>query len=488
MIKKISALALSAAISFSAISAFAATNFSDFDSSHWAYSVVNTLVDEGTINGYGDGTFKPNGLVTRAEFVKMIGKGNSPAAQFSDIEGHWAYDYIVTSGLAASYGDVFEPDRPITRGETAPVLHLRAGQPETAEVPANVASQIGKYDADAVSWTYNTGILVGNDGVTLRLDDTLTRAEAAALIIKARQAAEQVVYSADSLELAYNSFAMFDTPYSETGTITNGEMARVALRLACREYQMTYVSFVNATPAFEHEYARDLAILAEYSLIDKSKLSAAYADKAVTKGDAEKMLSIAYARRSAGEIEYTPSENSETATHADIAAMLIKFNNKIGIQTAMTTNIDELGRFETENVKIVTDVSKMPSNYGEYQAVLQGVPSSVYEFELADANPADAYIFALDFLEMFVRQATKLVEGAKKEFGMDITVTCYPTLIYDDGTGFAMRIKCTVNKANGQVTPAMLFGESAITDKETVLKNGSEFFADVKFGTYMIAE
>ena len=52
----------------------AARDFYDLPSSHWAYANVQTLVADGTINGYEDGSFQPDAKVTRAEFVKMIAK------------------------------------------------------------------------------------------------------------------------------------------------------------------------------------------------------------------------------------------------------------------------------------------------------------------------------------------------------------------------------------------------------------------------------
>lgn len=50
-----------------------AVNFSDI-AGHWAASDINKAVQSGIVNGYGDGSFKPNNIVTRAEFVVMLMK------------------------------------------------------------------------------------------------------------------------------------------------------------------------------------------------------------------------------------------------------------------------------------------------------------------------------------------------------------------------------------------------------------------------------
>ena len=76
IMKRIISFILTAAMLLSIVPTVFAAGFSDFNSSHWAYEYVLALVNDGTINGYADGTFRPEGTVTRAEFVKMIGNGS----------------------------------------------------------------------------------------------------------------------------------------------------------------------------------------------------------------------------------------------------------------------------------------------------------------------------------------------------------------------------------------------------------------------------
>ncbi len=49
-----------------------AVSFSDVPQTHWAYTYINELSDKGIINGYQDGTYKPEKNVTRGEFFKLI--------------------------------------------------------------------------------------------------------------------------------------------------------------------------------------------------------------------------------------------------------------------------------------------------------------------------------------------------------------------------------------------------------------------------------
>ena len=111
-------LVVSLLLSFANFTASALT-FTDLAASHWAYNDVQTLVNDGTVSGYGDGTFRPNGTVTRAEFVKMIGAAPvSRVDRYFDVdETHWAYTFIMTSGMKEDGSNRFFPDRAITRGE-----------------------------------------------------------------------------------------------------------------------------------------------------------------------------------------------------------------------------------------------------------------------------------------------------------------------------------------------------------------------------------
>ena len=126
--KRILSLVLMLTVLLSSMAVMAAPSFTDMGADHWAMPSVEKLVNEGTIRGYEDGSFRPDNTVTRAEFVKMIGKGTEKREEeFDDVnESHWGYEYIIYSGLEGT-GNNFEPDRAITRGETVELLWTRAG-------------------------------------------------------------------------------------------------------------------------------------------------------------------------------------------------------------------------------------------------------------------------------------------------------------------------------------------------------------------------
>lgn len=109
-----------------------ATAFSDL-SGHWAAGPVADAVAAGYVNGYPDGTFRPDANVTRAEFVKLLVKADAvplqspgPAPAFTDVAGHWVQqqgflDTAVSAAIViqSDYNGALAPDRPLTRREAA---------------------------------------------------------------------------------------------------------------------------------------------------------------------------------------------------------------------------------------------------------------------------------------------------------------------------------------------------------------------------------
>ncbi|HAQ39750.1 MAG TPA: hypothetical protein DCM73_02220 [Clostridiales bacterium] len=66
---------------------------------HWAESTIQQWLNKGQISGYPDGTFKPDGKVTRAEFVKMVNGAfnytETSTIEFSDVKsGDWYYQEV----------------------------------------------------------------------------------------------------------------------------------------------------------------------------------------------------------------------------------------------------------------------------------------------------------------------------------------------------------------------------------------------------------
>ncbi len=492
--KRILSLVLMLTVLLSSVMVMAAPEFTDMSANHWAMPSVEKLVNEGTIKGYEDGSFRPDNTVTRAEFVKMIGKGSEKREEeFDDVdENHWGYEYIIYSGLEGT-GNNFEPDRAITRGETVELLWTRAGAKTDVKAPEFVKEQL-PYAKKAVSWIYSTGVMIGNDGYDLRLSDTLTRAEAAALIIKSRTSTAILntvdLISADILKTAFNSSNAFDSTYAADATITYGEMSRAALRYATDSYYVAYNTYYSEVP-FEHEYARDFFIMCNL-VLGRDFVSEENIDKPVTISDAQKMLVAAVSRRVRGNFKYdivlynSDSALNKAATTKDIAAMLVQYDEFSGFSTVTSTAKKD----DDYTYKYITSEKvSLPYNADLYALITEGVPTGVYEkdFSVADGatgddfgNPSKIFIFAKSYATMFMDQLASLKAYAKTTMGIDIDFEYHPELVYNSGNGFTIRVKCVVNDiADKNYVTNDLFSESLITNVNEPLKNGMSFFVEI---------
>ena len=113
--------------------------YTDVKAGDWFNTAVSTLSGVGVLKGYPDGSFRPNRNITRAELTAVItrfARQVGGTAPFSDVEGHWAYGSIAMAaakGWINGYEDgTFRPDREITRAETFAMVNRMLGRlPET---------------------------------------------------------------------------------------------------------------------------------------------------------------------------------------------------------------------------------------------------------------------------------------------------------------------------------------------------------------------
>ena len=187
-LKKILALVLAFACAFTMFAGAAFTDQADIKVEN---EVVDTLIELGVINGYTDGSFKPNDTVTRAEMAKMIyvlRTGNSDASaynndktSFTDVNGHWAAGFIKycqsVGIIAGQSATKFAPDQTVTAQEAAKMLLVTLGY------DAQKAGLVG------INWASKTNALADENGL---LDDVNTSFTGPC----PRQYAAQLIYNA----------------------------------------------------------------------------------------------------------------------------------------------------------------------------------------------------------------------------------------------------------------------------------------------------
>ena len=168
-----------------------------------AKDAVNMLTALGVIEGYEDGSFQPDGTVTRAEMAKMIFvvRNNSIddsaykniSSKMTDIKGHWAEGYIKfceSQGIIAGKGNnKFDPDATVTGTEAAKMLLVVAGY------DADKANLTGSaWETNTLKYAGAAGIL---DNVGSGLSAGLPRQYAAQMIYNALDT-NRVKWSTDS--------------------------------------------------------------------------------------------------------------------------------------------------------------------------------------------------------------------------------------------------------------------------------------------------
>ncbi len=149
------------------VAAKQSNNFSDIRDNYWAKPFIDSLATNGYISGYSDGSFRPNQLLTRAEFAAMLNKAfaSAPAvkpasAAFKDVSSVvWALpaiDFVESRGFMSGVGrGLFDPTSNISRVQVvvalssglrlAPIddteMFLSANYTDLAQIPIWAYSQ-----------------------------------------------------------------------------------------------------------------------------------------------------------------------------------------------------------------------------------------------------------------------------------------------------------------------------------------------------------
>lgn len=142
----------------------------------------------GYIDGYPDGTFRPEKLLTRAEAAALIAKlqhlplTDKRADTSSYVDGWYNahINAVVKSGYMKGYPNgAFEPNEPIMRGEFAKVL---SGFLSGKAAPSPFKDMEGSWAKEAVDMVYAQGIIKGYEDNTFRPTCDVSRAEAVAML------------------------------------------------------------------------------------------------------------------------------------------------------------------------------------------------------------------------------------------------------------------------------------------------------------------
>lgn len=182
-----------------ALTAFAAdgASFSDVDAGASYARAVRWAADNGYVNGYSDGRFGVDEVVTRAQLSAIFHRAaGSPAAsgelRFSDVAATAYYrsaaGWAADGGLINGYADGrFGVNDPVTRQQLAAILWCWAGSPAASGEDYADEADIAAYARTAVDWSRSNGILSGRADGRFAPADGATRAEVVSALYQYRR-------------------------------------------------------------------------------------------------------------------------------------------------------------------------------------------------------------------------------------------------------------------------------------------------------------
>ncbi|NDI35683.1 S-layer homology domain-containing protein [Chengkuizengella sediminis] len=181
---------------FSMFSSVFAAGSSDIDG-HWAEKQLKQWIDNGLLNGYGEGVYKPNQTLTRSEAAAFVNRAfeheETTEVNFPDVESSdWFYNDVskaLAAGFMTGYEDgTFKPDQNITRQELAVMIFRLLDlevKPEAVDSFDDAAS-IGEWAKGEIGALVDLGIVSGYNN-KIQPEGLTTRAEAIVMIQRATE-------------------------------------------------------------------------------------------------------------------------------------------------------------------------------------------------------------------------------------------------------------------------------------------------------------
>ncbi len=164
--------------------------FSDINN-HWAKHYIEQMIADGSVNGYADGSFKPEKEITVAEFIKMILTENN--IKLIKIGKEWPDWYIITA-LSKGYiteNDIEKSDAKLTRIKACEILDKYIGSKVDAKTKTKF-SDLSKEKEEMVLKLVALNIVSGYKDGTFRENELVTRAQACKLVLESYLAKEKL--------------------------------------------------------------------------------------------------------------------------------------------------------------------------------------------------------------------------------------------------------------------------------------------------------
>ena len=175
--------------------------FPDLDPAQWYHLSTDYAITNHLFIGFEDGTFRPNGQMSRAMFAMVLWRvagspASSAALPFADVAPdawyadavRWAYANEVSVGVDDTH---FAPDARLTRAQLVTMLYRVFG-PEKGVRPRPIGgyedwNTVPEWAFSATTWAVSMGLLYGTSSWELSPNDGASRAQLAAIIMRTCQ-------------------------------------------------------------------------------------------------------------------------------------------------------------------------------------------------------------------------------------------------------------------------------------------------------------
>ena len=476
---------------------FAGAAFTDQADIKVKSDVVDTLVSLGVIEGFEDGSFQPNGTVTRAQMAKMIyvlRTGNSDASaynddksSFTDIGSHWARGYIKycqSLGIIAGKSNTkFCPNDKVTAQEAAKMLLVTLGY------------DAAKAGLTGPSWAAKTNALADENGL---LEDVNTSFTAAC----PRQYAAQLIYNAiDAVTVAWrdDAYTKYNYNGSENKTIgekymglnkTVGILNDVTKDTDKNTFSLTVN--VNTTESNGKMLGTFTKVTKDYSALKYQKVKVLYKDKDNVFGvysmtDDNTVVSnvmdnvkLDNSKLKIDGTKYTIASSSEV--YVDGALQYVKTVDGSGNVTAFTSKTAEA--VQVNNAARVATISEWVSKNSEGDNI--GKASSVQAISNTDSSKINILKVTTYSVEKVTYVGTDYINagGARKDdaynYPSDIKKDDYVVISkagnYADDKGLITKAETVEGKVTGT------------KGSDKVLINDTWYTADYKAGTTTVID
>lgn len=173
------------------------SSFTDLPKEHWSYEYINKLYIKNVVNGYEDGSFRPDIPVKREEFIKIISELFKPEVSgnisFSDVKTtDWYYPYVnaaYNSGIINGISkELFGTGTNITREDAAVIIsrvidYKNLSFEKVSDADFSDITSVSDYALEAVKTLKSYGLINGYNANDFRPKGNLSRAELCKLVL-----------------------------------------------------------------------------------------------------------------------------------------------------------------------------------------------------------------------------------------------------------------------------------------------------------------